>query len=55
MSTIIEFVSETWSECYDSGWAWFAALNREEWLVVLAVGCLLGFLCMRGFGSRSNY
>ena len=36
-------------------WRWFALLTREEWIVVLAVAASLGFLCMRGFGSRSNY
>ena len=34
---------------------WFASLDRQEWLVVLAIGMVLGFLCMRGYGSRSNY
>ena len=34
---------------------WFASLDRQEWLVVLALGMVFGFLCMRGFGSRSNY
>jgi hypothetical protein len=34
-------------------WAWFNNLNREEWLVVLAVVCASGFVCMLGFrGSR---
>jgi hypothetical protein len=34
-------------------WQWFHALNREEWLVVLAVVCACGFVCMLGFrGSR---
>ncbi len=35
--------------------AWFTHLDREEWVVVLAVGTALGCLCMRGFGSRANY
>jgi hypothetical protein len=34
-------------------WGWFNGLSREEWLVVLAVVCASGFVCMLGFrGSR---
>jgi hypothetical protein len=36
-------------------WRWFTLLNREEWIVVLAIGASCGFLCMRGFGSRSKF
>ena len=36
-------------------WEWFARLTREEWIVVLAVVSVLGFLCMLGYGSRSKY
>ncbi|MCA9239587.1 MAG: hypothetical protein KDA37_05285 [Planctomycetales bacterium] len=36
-------------------WAWFNSLSRDEWFIVLGVVTLLGFLCMRGFGSRSTY
>ena len=34
---------------------WFGGLDRHEWLMVLAAGMVFGFLCMRGYGSRSNY
>jgi hypothetical protein len=34
---------------------WCAGLNRQEWAAVLVFAMLLGFTCMRGFGSRSNY
>jgi hypothetical protein len=33
-------------------WDWFNALNREEWMVTLAVVCAAGFVCMLGFQSR---
>jgi len=34
-------------------WQWFNSLNREEWLVVLAVVCACGFISMLGFrGSQ---
>jgi hypothetical protein len=36
-------------------WDWFNRLTREEWVVVLAVVSVLGFLCMLGYGSRSKY
>jgi hypothetical protein len=36
-------------------WEWFSRLTREEWVVVLAVVSLLGFLCMLGYGSRTKY
>jgi hypothetical protein len=36
-------------------WQWFNCLTREEWVVVLAVVAVLGFICMLGYGSRSKY
>jgi hypothetical protein len=30
-------------------------LDRQQWLIVLAVTALVGFLCMRGYGSRNTY
>jgi hypothetical protein len=30
-------------------------LNTQEWVLVLLGLVIVGFLCMRGFGSRSNY
>ncbi len=34
---------------------WFMHLDREEWVIVLAIGTVVGGYCMRGFGSRANY
>lgn len=34
---------------------WFDRLNRQEWLALLLVVMVVGFMCMRGYGSRSNY
>lgn len=39
----------------NASWHWFNALDRGEWLIVLAVTTAAGFLCMRGYGSRTNY
>jgi hypothetical protein len=30
-------------------------LNTQEWVLVLLGLVILGFVCMRGFGSRTNY
>ncbi len=30
-------------------------LDRHEWIAVFTVALIVGYLCMRGFGSRANY
>jgi hypothetical protein len=30
-------------------------LDPQQWLLVLAGVVIVGFLCLRGFGSRSGY
>ena len=30
-------------------------LDRIHWIVLSVIVLLVGFVCMRGFGSRSNY
>jgi hypothetical protein len=30
-------------------------MDRMQWLLVFGAAVLLGFLCMRGFGSRKQY
>jgi hypothetical protein len=30
-------------------------LSPQEWFVVLAIAVAIGALCLRGFGSRSQY
>jgi len=42
-------------QCSGSVWAWFNGLERQEWLVLLGTVAVLGFFCMRGYGSRSHY
>jgi hypothetical protein len=49
------FLESIWYGAFeipDKTWRWFAGLNREEWLVVLAVVCACGFLSLRGMQSR---
>jgi hypothetical protein len=36
----------------DEIWAWFGRLNREEWLVTLAIVCACGFVSLLGFRSQ---
>ncbi len=40
---------------FESLWDWLLLLNQEEWVLLLAIVSICGFLCMRGFGSRHNY
>jgi len=30
-------------------------LDPQEWLLVLVAAIFIGMVCLRGFGSRSNY
>jgi hypothetical protein len=34
---------------------WFDSLDKQEWLLVLIVAVVIGFLALQGFGSRSKY
>jgi hypothetical protein len=33
----------------------FFWLDRQQWIMVFFGALVLGFLCMRGFGSRTKY
>lgn len=55
MQPYIDYLMEKYNSLSGDTWAWFSNLTREEWLVVLAVVSAAGFLCMRGFGSRTDY
>jgi hypothetical protein len=39
---------------FQYGWSWINQLNFEEWFLLLGIVTVLGFLCMRGYGSRGN-
>lgn len=39
----------------NDAWIWVAGLNYQEWFLLLGITSAAGFLCMRGFGSRSEY
>jgi hypothetical protein len=55
MSRLWDTFSERASGYAGDLWGWFNLLTREEWLVVLALVSVLGFLCLLGYGSRSKY
>jgi len=48
-------MSWNYSEWSRDGWNWMYSLNRQEWLILLVLCLALGFLCLRGFGSRTDY
>lgn len=29
--------------------------DRQDWIVIFAIVVVIGFFCMRGFGSRTDY
>jgi len=55
MAELVQRFSDGVSQARGNVWDWFNRLSREEWVVVLAVVCVFGFLCMLGYGSRSKY
>jgi hypothetical protein len=52
MSSFFESVWYGAAEVPGHTWQWFNGLNREEWLVVLVVVCVFGFVSLLGFQSR---
>jgi hypothetical protein len=45
------FVTETWSKAM----RWVYGLDRQGWFLLLCGVLVVGVICLRGFGSRSNY
>lgn len=45
-------VSDLIREFLPSVWKWFDSLTRDEWLVVLAAFCAVGFFIIRGLGGK---
>jgi hypothetical protein len=42
-------------EAFSRAMRWFETLDRQDWFLLLCGAVVLGFFCLRGFGSRSNY
>jgi hypothetical protein len=55
MSNLYDKLCKSVGGGFDSGWQWVSGLDRQEWLMLLLVTAILGFMCMRGFGSRNSY
>jgi hypothetical protein len=36
-------------------WVWVCGLTLQEWFLLLGIASAAGFMCMRGFGSRTDY
>jgi hypothetical protein len=36
-------------------WNWLNQLSYQEWFLLLGIVASLGFLCMRGYGSRGSH
>lgn len=47
-----EYALHLVNQAVDGAWLWFDSLNRQEWLIVLFVCCLCGFLFMKSWGRR---
>jgi hypothetical protein len=39
----------------NDAWRWIFGLSYQEWFLLLGLTACAGFLCMRGFGSRTDY
>ena len=46
---------EGMNEVYKQAMNWINSLDKQEWLLVLIGARRLGFLALRGIGSRTNY
>jgi hypothetical protein len=55
MADLVQRFLDQGTRVSGDAWQWFNNLTREEWVVVLGVVSVLGFLCMLGYGSRSKY
>ena len=40
---------------YKDSLSWALSLNKSEWMLVMIVVVAVGFICLRGFGSRKDY
>jgi hypothetical protein len=52
MNSFLDSVLYHVGDVQERTWQWFNGLNREEWLVVLAVTCVAGFVSLMGFHMR---
>lgn len=43
------------TEIFNRAMRFVNTIDSQDWLIVLVVAVVLGFIMLRGFGSRSNY
>jgi hypothetical protein len=43
------------NDVYNHAMHWMNGLDKQDWLLVLVGAVVVGFLALRGFGSRTNY
>lgn len=47
-----QFIHDSVSGVVQQVWIWFSSLSQEEWMIVLGAASLVGFLVVRGLGTR---
>jgi hypothetical protein len=52
---MLDYMGRWLNSAVHDGWHWVTTLNLQEWLLLLGITAAAGFLCMRGFGSRTQY
>jgi len=52
---VVEAISHWFSKGMHDAWLWLAALDFQEWFLLLGVVSAAGFMCMKGMGSRKEY
>jgi hypothetical protein len=51
LNSLLNYLNEIYYQMLQVG----NRLTPQQWVMALVVGLGVGILCMRGFGSRSNY
>jgi len=52
---VVEAISRWFSKGMNDAWRWLAALDFQEWFLLLGIVSAAGFMCMKGMGSRKEY
>lgn len=55
VESIVAKITYLCEQISDTGWSWFASLTREEWIIVLGSFMVIGFIFMKGNGSRKDH
>ncbi|MDZ4821689.1 MAG: hypothetical protein SGJ20_22240 [Planctomycetota bacterium] len=55
VSAVSQSKSKTMWKVYNDAVAWLFRLDSQEWFMAMCVALVIGYLALRGFGSRSSY